>query len=265
MNAHDKSIREIEELGYTTIRGGVPEEIADSILSRIKTISSLHAENSSNMKTPYLNRGHDLIYNIQNKDYYILNYFINHIDIKKVLMHFLNDSWYKSIPADKPNYILRSMAARSSGKSNMPLHIDSFIPSSGKTCWSIQVALILEDQTLDNGCTVVVPGSHLFDSYASQEYYEQAIPILSKKGDIVMWDSRLWHGAYGNKSELSRWSLIATFGRWWLKQNYDITAALPKNFLNQLNNEEKTILGFFSIPPYDEYERIDIKTGYDGT
>jgi len=34
---------------------------------------------------------------------------------------------------------------------------------------------------------------------------------------------RAWH-----KAERSRWSLIATFARWWVKQNFDITGTLPQ-------------------------------------
>ncbi len=162
-----------------------------------------------------------------------------------------------------PNYILRSMLGRSSGPEHMPLHIDSFIPAAGSYCWSAQAAIVLEDQTEENGCTVAVPGSHRFDRYADQEAMALAEPIPSNTGDVVVWDSRLWHGARANKSGRTRWSLVGTFARWWLKQNYELTSTLPEAFYAGLTDEEKAIMGYCSIPPLDESERIDIKGGYE--
>ena len=127
----------------------------------------------------------------------------------------------------------------------------------------MQSALILDDQNENNGCTIVVPGSHLYDEYATQESLANAIPIISSAGDLVIWDSRLWHGAIENNSKKDRWSLISTFTRWWIKQNYQITNELPKDIYDDLSTEEKTIMGFCCSPPRNEYERIDIKAGYE--
>ena len=122
--------------------------------------------------------------------------------------------------------------------------------------------MVLEDQTPERGCTVVVPGSHLSDAYADQAAFAQAVPIPSKAGDMVIWDSRLWHGALGNSTGASRWSLIGTFVRWWMKQNFDVTGTLPQSVYDALNDDEKTILGFCSMPPRDEYQRTDMKSGH---
>ena len=84
-------------------------------------------------------------------------------------------------------------------------------------------------------------------------------------GDIALWDSRLWHGAQPNVSGNDRWSIIATFTRWWIKQNYQTPNALPKDFVDSLEPHELTIMGFNSFPPLNEYERVDIKRGHDIT
>ena len=155
------------------------------------------------------------------------------------------------------------MIARSSLNEKLPMHIDSFIPSKGKYSFVMQSALILDDQNENNGCTIVVPGSHLYDEYATQESLANAIPIISSAGYLMIWDSRLWHGAIENNSKKDRWSLISTFTRWWIKQNYQITNELPKDIYDDLSTEEKTIMGFCCSPPRNEYERIDIKAGYE--
>lgn len=143
------------------------------------------------------------------------------------------------------------------------MHIDSFIPFLGEHLISMQVVIILEDQYRENGCTSVIPGSHLSGEYVSQDEAENAIPVESKAGDVVIWDSRIWHGTFENRSDASRWSLIATFVRWWIKQGYNITEQLPQSIYEQLSDSEKAVLGYCSKPLDDERSGIDFKKGYD--
>lgn len=258
----DANVQEIRERGYSVIPGAVDAETVSAALNRIRQVhESTRARTTNNV--PFLNVGHNMVYNLQNKDVMFLKLIASHPAIRTVAMALLNDQWYRQIPRDRPNYILRSLLGRSGGSEAMPLHIDSFIPASGSFPWSIQAAVVLEDQTEENGCTVVVPGSHLFDRYANQEALTDAKPLPSKAGDVAFWDSRLWHGAKANKFGKSRWSVIGTFGRWWMKQNYDIPRTLPQEIYAQLSDEEKSVLGYCSMPPKTEFDRIDIKTGYE--
>jgi hypothetical protein len=248
--------------GYSVIAQGVSPETVTTLLDAMRQRSAALAQNG-HLDQPFLNRGHDVLYNLQREDVMYARPFTDNPLVMAILRGLLNDTWYKQIPQDQPNFILRALAGRSSGEGAMPLHIDSFVPSSGKHCIACQVAVVLEDQTPERGCTVVVPGSHLSDRYADQSAMADAIPIQSKAGDIVIWDSRLWHGALGNTSGNSRWSLIATFVRWWMKQNFDVTGTLPQPIYEALTDDEKAVFGYCSLPPRDEYERTDIKTGHD--
>ncbi len=242
-------IEAIKERGYVLVKRAfdpVP------LLADIKAIEYVPPSGD----TPYLNQGHDVIYNLQNKNFLFTETVLRHEIVKDILAYFLNDEWYREV---SPNYILRSMIARSGGERALPLHIDSFIPSSGKYCWSMQVSFILEDQTEENGCTVVAPGSYQSDSYATPAWV--GLPIESEAGDILIWDSRLHHGTTGNKTGKSRWAFISTFTRWWIKQNYLITKTFP--YKNLLSKEEQAIIGYCSEPPLNEHQRIDIKGGYE--
>jgi hypothetical protein len=255
---------EIQQKGYTHIPhvfdAGVVSQLKEMIMEEWEKNSS---HSYAGLEIPSLNQGHKIIYNLQNKNIYFFQIFTKEPILRSILMNCLNDEWYKPIPKENPNFILRSLLARSSGKSAMPLHLDSFIPNIGSYISIIQAAIILENQNRENGCTLVVPGSHHFGRYATQEWMKYAIPIESQAGDVVIWDSRIWHGASGNTTSQSRWSVIATFCRWWIKQNYDITGMVPRPILDKLSDEEKSILGFCSLPPRDEFDRLDMKTGYD--
>jgi ectoine hydroxylase-related dioxygenase (phytanoyl-CoA dioxygenase family) len=249
------------ERGYTVIKQGMSPGQVKGLLGAMRKLHEERGESTA--EQPFLNRGHDVLYSLHREDVAYARAFTGDPVLMAILRELLNDVWYRQIPKDRPNFILRSLIGRSSGEGALPLHLDSFIPSSGETCFSCQVSLILEDQTAERGCTLVIPGSHRWDRYADQAAMADAIPLETQAGDIVIWDSRLWHGALGNSSGQSRWALIATFIRWWIKQNYDITGSLPQSIYDQLSDDEKTVFGYCTIPPFDEHERTDIKSGHD--
>lgn len=210
---------------------------------------------------PNLARG-PFLWNPQNKDVHFLNMIFYSKTIEKILMHFLNDRWFKQIPQDRPNYILRNLLARTT-EEKLPMHIDSLVPYSGPYCFVMQLSILLEDSTEANGCTMVVPGSHKSCKYVAEDAWEKAVPLEGRAGDVLIWDSRIWHGSRANDGGGSRWALIATYARWWLKQMFNITSTLPQHIYNQLTDSQKAVLGFCSIPQYSETEGIDMKRGYE--
>ncbi len=258
----DTTLSELASQGYTRIEQMIDAETVQMLLDLVTCLRA-EAKQVDEDRTPFLNRGHQLIYNLQNKDIRFLQVVLRNVDLRSILMAILNDEWYRQIPPTQPNYIMRSYNARNGGERPLPLHIDSFIPSSGSYCWSLQASIVLQDQSVENGATVFVPGSHLLDRYADQEALSRAVPISSSAGDVVIWDSRTWHGTSANTVGESRWAVIATFARWWLKPYYDLPRGLPQAIYEQLSPEERAVVGYCSIPPRDETERLDIKGGYD--
>ena len=258
----DRHIFEIEDNGYTILKDEIDKLSIKKLKEKILYIKDAYPAPTIET-TPRLNRESEVIYNPEQKDRFFSKLVFQNKNLTDILIHFLNDKYYKQIPQDKPNYILRAMIARSSSSSDLPLHIDSFIPNKGKRPFVMQASVIIDKHDKETGCTVVVPKSHLSDEYADQDKFKKAITIESEPGDIVLWDSRLWHGALSNKSLKTRWALIVTFTRWWIKQNYDLINNLPSEIYNDLTLEEKTIMGFCCGSPKNEYERIDIKAGYE--
>lgn len=201
-----------------------------------------------------------VVYNLQNKDTRFIE-LISLPELHRILMPKLNDPYYRFLPQDVPNYYLHYYNARSSGQ-KLDLHIDSHVPFPGKRAIVMQSAFLLNDQTEENGCTIVVPGSHVSGEFTDRDL-KNVKPVIAKAGDAVFWDSRLWHGTLENRTGADRWSLIATWGMWWIKPAMDITRGLPQEVYAQLDDRQKSLLGFCSIPPIDESERINTKTGYE--
>jgi ectoine hydroxylase-related dioxygenase (phytanoyl-CoA dioxygenase family) len=257
----DSLVHAIEEVGYCQVPAVFPPQRtghALALLQRWKEWTDGHLAAS----VPYLNQNQPMVYNLQNKDHEFLRLLFEPPLLEQLLVHFLNDPWYRAIPAGKPNYILRSYLGRSS-LGELPLHIDSFIPYRGRHVIAMQAVIVLEGMDEDNGCTVVVPGSHQAGEYVDQASRKDAVPVRARAGDLIVWDSRLWHGTTRNDGGRSRWTLIATFTRWWLKQAFDLPAALPPAIFERLTPEQKAILGFCTIPFADETRGIDFKQGYE--
>ncbi|PCH95129.1 MAG: hypothetical protein COB85_04810 [Bacteroidetes bacterium] len=261
MKAAQEGIGKIEKEGYYILKNQYGSSDIQKLLDLTidwhkKTVDRQSASPS------YLIGNAPNVFNLQNKDPIFLKALFASEKLEVILKHFLNDKWFKQIPSDQPNYILQSFGARSSTNA-MPLHIDSYIPFISEYVIGIPCAIILEDQNSKNGCTIVVPGSHHSNEYVKQSMLKKATPIESKAGDIVMWDSRLWHGTTENVSGSTRWSILMTFVRWWIKQYHDVTGNLPQDMYDILSDKEKAVLGFCSSPHTDEFAGTDLKRGYD--
>ncbi len=246
----------IKKNGYFVLKNQLSLNTCKKLLILTKQLHTLKTNSSKNKSNSMKTSANVL--NLQNKNILFIKALSSSRNLENILKHFLNDKWYSSIKSEYPNYIIRSYAARSSD-TKMPLHIDSLIPYRGDEVIGMPCSLILEDQNPDNGCTIVKPGSHLSGKWANQK--SKIKPVISKAGDIVIWDGRIWHGTTENKSGKSRWALVSNFVRWWVKQMYDIPKALPKKIYNKLSVKEKIMLGFCSYAYKDEFEGSEMKRG----
>ena len=84
--------------------------------------------------------------------------------------------------------------------------------------WSrtiVTVLVYLEDTNLENGCTHVVPGSHILPDFVNlnddeplhQIALEQIIPVPMKAGELLAIDSMIIHSAGKNQTDGTRMSM----------------------------------------------------------
>ncbi|WP_282611374.1 phytanoyl-CoA dioxygenase family protein [Pelagibius sp. Alg239-R121] len=257
----ENTVKMIDYAGYAVLPKFFDfETVLKPILALTKELNrSLDAESLSNLAP---NQQRDkYVYHLHYKHIAYLSLLTDY-GLLKPLRPFLQDPYYRQIPGEDENFLLAYYNARSS-VDPLPLHIDNYVPSSGYHPNSMQVVISLSGQNRENGATIIVPGSHRLPRYPDRELEGLGEVLCCDPGDVVIWDSRLWHGALENKSGRDRWSLVATFRPWWVKQNFDPVRGVSEDIYAQATNQQKALLGFLSLPPKDETDRISPKQGYD--
>lgn len=121
------------------------------------------------------------------------------------------------------------------------------------------ITIPLEDFTIENGGTCYIPKSHLRMEIPNRNYNYKHNVLSVKKGDMVFFDSGLWHKG-GEATNISRWSIFNYYGPWWMKPYYLYDKMLGKKKLNKLNKNIKKMLHHYSIPPKNDHKRISTVT-----
>jgi ectoine hydroxylase-related dioxygenase (phytanoyl-CoA dioxygenase family) len=173
--------------------------------------------------------------------------------VERFCLEFLNDKFYRTIKKNLPNYCLNHSIVRSSGRDVLNFHRDDRNPPSrSKEICYLQFGLALEKVTKENGCTTIIPKSHLIESYVQNVNKYKHHYLCMEQGDLLIYDGRLWHSALSNFSEKTRWMFFFGFARWHLRQTYDYAADLNKKILKKLSIKDILKIGFHAITKKNE-------------
>ncbi|WP_217596218.1 phytanoyl-CoA dioxygenase family protein [Cohnella sp. GbtcB17] len=157
--------------------------------------------------------------------------------LQMLLSPLLGESWIlyaytsSSLPPGEGNFGSR-------------LHVDSprLIPNYPT---NIGVMWALDDFTLENGATKMLPGSHHTDLVPVEEYFENScVQLTCKRGALIIFNARVWHRAGINMSTSWRHSLTMNACRSYMKQRMDWVRFIPSSISDQLNEQGRRIIGF---------------------
>jgi ectoine hydroxylase-related dioxygenase (phytanoyl-CoA dioxygenase family) len=110
---------------------------------------------------------------------------------------------------------------------------------------SLNMLVMLDDFTVENGATRLLPGSHLMPEMASDTAFARdAVSVTGKAGDIVLFDSLVVHAAGPNRSESSRRALTLCFGRPFMKPQMDWPRFLSAEAEAGLTGRGRQLLGY---------------------
>lgn len=115
---------------------------------------------------------------------------------------------------------------------------------------SLNMLVMLDDFTIENGATRLLEGSHRTEAMPSAEVFaEQAISLTGKAGDIILFDSLVVHSAAPNGSSALRRGLTLCFGRPFMKPQMDWPRFLPVESHAGLTPTARQLLGFHARVP----------------
>lgn len=177
------------------------------------------------------------------------NTFIEYVDylLKTGLIDNLKTEYFKS------NCILNSFSALNN-LPNQPNFSANFHRDlrfySQKLPVMLNCLLMVDDFTKENGGTYILPYSHLFEDKPTEEFFfENAIQIEGKPGDLLIFDSNVWHSSAPNTTNKGRRGIPITISRSFLKPLLDYPRAIGYNRMNEFNNNLQQFLGYHSRVP----------------
>lgn len=114
----------------------------------------------------------------------------------------------------------------------------------------LNMLVMLDDFTEDNGATLLLPGSHLnSEAPSDNDFIKNAIKATGFKGDIIIWNSNLFHASGTNKTNKVRRALPITFSLPYYKQLMDYPRAIGNDSYDLFNERIRKILGYDARVP----------------
>ena len=116
---------------------------------------------------------------------------------------------------------------------------------------AVQNAWIIDDFTVDNGATHVVPKSHLSRKKPGWGYddIENEIVLSAPAGSLAMWTSHTWHKSGENITNTPRRAILGYYIRSWIRPWSDFTRVLSPEQANQYSPTARYLLGYSAYPP----------------
>ncbi len=121
-----------------------------------------------------------------------------------------------------PQVKLSSLNARSAdphGEVPQPLHVDMSALPDEQGYWVCNTIWMLDDFTIENGATRVIPGSHTWGRRPQDALEDPLSPhpkevlVLGRAGGIAVMNAHAWHGGTANRTAAPRLAMHAFYCR----------------------------------------------------
>lgn len=155
----------------------------------------------------------------------------------------------------EPNYLLSQLQVIDilPGEAAQPLHPDDAFYPWPRPRPPLGVATIwpLDDFTEENGATVVIPGSHLWDDrMPTPEESAAVVPAVMTRGSVLLFLGTLWHGGGANRGMGSRACVTAQYCAPWCRQQENFSLSVPRDRVRQCSEHVQRLLGYSIHPPF---------------
>ena len=255
--------KELEETGISYIRGKIKQVLINKLKQSLELSLKKHRDIQIKNKNEIECEGVAL----------------NLIGDDVIYLSLLEELIKLGIIEDIKKYFFKSVCILNSfsGLNNLPLktnfsgniHRDSKFFSNTKPIM-LNFLIMLDDFTSKNGPTLLLPYSHKkLEKPTDKYFYKNAIQAIGKSGDILLFNSDVWHASSTNKTDMGRMALPLTFSKSFIKQLMDYPRYLGYDKMCSFSDEMQTLLGYHSRVPanlnewYTPFEKRFYKKNQD--
>jgi ectoine hydroxylase-related dioxygenase (phytanoyl-CoA dioxygenase family) len=238
-----ENIIELKEQGYTIIRNLIQDDWLNLLRIALDNAFIEHRKTQVNNNNDIQTSGVALHVLLSDS---IFIEFLEHLQ-KQDFFKFLSESFFNS------KCIINSF----SGLDNLPnqpnfsaiVHRDLRF-YSGEFPIMLNCLLMVDDFTIENGGTYLLPFSHLDKRKPSdEEFFKNAIQAVGKKGDMLVFNANVWHSSAPNYTQNHRRAIPITVSKSFMKQLLDYPRAIGYNRMGDFSLELQQLLGYHSRVP----------------
>jgi len=230
-------IAQLDEHGYVVLEGAMTSEQANAL--RDRSAELIAEERAAGGEHVYLDGKSQRVWNLVNKGR-IYEEMIQLPQVIELHEHLLGE-----------DCVLSSFTVNLIGPGSPAgaLHIDFPIGAFPKllpsNAFCANTVYVLDDFTLENGATRMVPGSYKRGYGPEPETeYDDVIQLSARKGDIVVFHGATWHASGANNSAEERMILLGFFCRAFMRPQQDQFKLARPEVVARATPTMKRLLGF---------------------
>jgi ectoine hydroxylase-related dioxygenase (phytanoyl-CoA dioxygenase family) len=114
----------------------------------------------------------------------------------------------------------------------------------------VNFMLAIDEFTEDNGATVIIPGSHLWDANRLPSDKDEKRKAIMPAGSICVFGGNLWHGGGTNTSSKARRGITIVFAQPWLRTIENHFLSIPVRIVATLDPQIQSYLGYSLHHPF---------------
>ena len=235
-----KTYQKIKKNGWIKIQKALDIKVVNKIRSELKKVDNkyLKIQKNNGLKNSAKNTYHHIPL-LCKSSFSILE----KIPLDKFLNKYFNGK-----------YILNIMGAvrirpNKESTSTQRIHRDIRSHTFGYPM-TLVVICLLDDSTKNNGATILMKKSHKqIQKPSKKKFFENSIVATGKKGDLIVFDSNMWHCSGKNTTDDDRFIVTIVYSKPFVKQALDYPRALGPKFQKKISPFLKQILGYNARVP----------------
>jgi ectoine hydroxylase-related dioxygenase (phytanoyl-CoA dioxygenase family) len=240
--------KELKEIGICFLRNQIEENLIEDLRNAVDVSFVKHRDIQIALNNEINSEG--IALNVFNDDFAYIKLLEKLLELG--IIKDLENNFFKS------KFILNSMSALDNkpNSTNFSAIVHRDIKFFSKDLPIMLNGLVLlDDFTIENGATMLLPYSHKIEEKPTDfSFIADCIRAVGKKGDILLFNSNIWHCSAPNKTNERRRAIPLTFSKSCIKQMFDYTKSIEEDSMYNFSDDMKQLLGFDSRVPSSLYE-----------